>query len=373
MKTNKGTDRLKEIKDTTIKVCAMIGKHYHFDTSYKFYYSENNIISETRLSVRDYSLDILSSNFIIGGVVLLCGDPKHEINSIFSSVELLSDNYDILYKHVVESTFLNCLKYSKLSNFLINILNSNLYLHYSSINLLYRSIDDIIDSCIDSGHFSDILILKNTLYKICNENIELIKSLLFDYEYLNISGLVDAVINIVNQEKYQTIYGAYIDKLISMLIKTRDNDILPFTYKKRRYLLLESSIMSYCSQIYLFDKSEHIFNNDNNMQKRVDNFFSMYGKDEFNYNFIDAENNIFIQASSVLIRVFDKLKKYLNSSSEAGIVRDINKLDATQRHNLRLLGKLIGKTDCHNQALIVNTEPLCEIIKMSTMFSIVND
>jgi len=91
--------------------------------------------------------------------------------------------------------------------------DSDLYVHYSSLNILYWSIVDIVDSAIVSSESAQQLEpqfanhLKNDLYKLSRLEIESVIQLFYKYEYPNIKK--ESVLLFI--EELTSLFTGYID------------------------------------------------------------------------------------------------------------------------------------------------------------------
>src|SRR5690606_35392581 len=116
-----------------------------------------------------------TANFVLGG--LLHEGAVPDVQPLIDSFKLQKTVKEVKFKHIAFGDFLDCLKSQKLNLFFRFLKESNLYVHYSSLNILYWSVVDIVDSAIMN---SDTVMqlgsgfdnhLKNDLYKLCRHEI----------------------------------------------------------------------------------------------------------------------------------------------------------------------------------------------------------
>jgi hypothetical protein len=107
------------------------------ERKYVFFYDETNNIRKFYLKESDYN-DSSKSNFILGGIVFETS--KTNLQLCFDKLNLQKNITEVKLKHIATGDFLSCLKSKKLRVFLDFILNSDLYIHYSSLNFLYYSL-----------------------------------------------------------------------------------------------------------------------------------------------------------------------------------------------------------------------------------------
>lgn len=157
------------------ELTKMIAKNVDFDTKFIFYYDETNNIRTFYVRENDFN-QTFTANFILGGLVHVGKAPN--VQPLIDSFKLQKTTKEVKFKHIAKGDFLNCLISEKLKLFFQFIKDSNLYVHYSSLNILYWSIVDIIDSAIVNSETAKQLgpqfanHLKNDLYKLSRLEID---------------------------------------------------------------------------------------------------------------------------------------------------------------------------------------------------------
>src|SRR5690554_25057 len=133
-----------EISDIR-KATKMIAQTADFDSAYRFYYDETNNIKKFYVRENDFNYTF-TANFVLGGLVHLGQVP--DVQPLIDSFKLQKTTKEVKFKHIASGNFLDCLKSEKLKLFLQFVKDSDLYVHYSSLNILYWSVVDIVDSAI---------------------------------------------------------------------------------------------------------------------------------------------------------------------------------------------------------------------------------
>jgi len=136
------------------KFTKLLAPEADFDGVYTFYYDETNNIRKFYVRELDFNA-AFTENFILGGLVH--EGPVPDVQPLIDSFNLQSTVKEVKFKHLAKGSFLDCLKSQKLNLFLKFIKDSNLYIHYSSLNILYWSIVDIVDSAIENSEASQKL------------------------------------------------------------------------------------------------------------------------------------------------------------------------------------------------------------------------
>ncbi|KQM51458.1 hypothetical protein [Chryseobacterium sp. Leaf201] len=131
------------------------------------------------------------------------------IEALFDSFGLQKNITEVKLKNIAKGNFIDCLNSIHLQSLFKELLSNNIAIHYSSLNFLYYSIVDIIDSLIeatgiDYNRFYNIA-LKNDLYICIKNNLEIFIEISYQYEYPNIAKdkiiiFIDKLIQIFNNE-----------------------------------------------------------------------------------------------------------------------------------------------------------------------------
>ena len=111
----------------------------------------------------------------------------------------------------------------------------------------------------------------------------------------------------------------------------------------------------YAQNIALFQNSQHIFDNEDNLQEGFDQKVSAFSKrPQTNYEFIDSKSSKEIQLSDVIVGIIARLHDFLDQHSPDTLRESLDAVfeDQYQRETLCSLVKLIGRLINLNQALI---------------------
>ncbi len=361
-----------EISDIR-KFTKMVAPTADFDGTYTFYYDETNNIKKFYVRENDFNYTF-TANFVLGGLVHLGQAPN--VQPLIDSFKLQKTATEVKFKHIASGQFIDCLKSEKLKLFLHFLRDNSLYVHYSSLNILYWSLVDIVDSAIISSEVAQQLgpqfsnHLKNDLYKLSKLEIDAVIDLFYRYEYPNIKS--DSVLPFI--EELTSLFDAYIDtqefhfgleSLRQILKEAKKKDSLPFIQDEDDYILLKDLSHFYLRPIYLFKNSTHIFDNEDSISETLKDYKILDGEDEIkNYTFVDSKTEQLIQLSDVFVGLMGKLTNYLNTSTREEIDNDFQTLTATQQANIDLLIQVIDKSHNKNIGFLHNTDSYEEMSKM---------
>lgn len=344
-----------------------------FDSSFTFYYDETNNIKKFYVRENDFNYTF-TANFVLGGLVHLGQAPN--VQSLIDSFKLQKTATEVKFKHIASGDFLDCLKSKKLKLFLKYLQDNDLYVHYSSLNILYWSVVDIVDSAIVSSEAAQQLgpqfsnHLKNDLYKLSRLEIDSVIELFYKYEYPNIKN--DSVLQFI--EELISLFDGYIDtpeyhfgleSLRQILKEAKKTGSLPFIQNEDDYILLKDLSQFYLRPIYLFKNSIHIFDNEDSISDTIKEYRILDREDEIkNYSFVDSKTENLIQLSDIFVGLMGKLTNYLNTSSREKIDNDFKLLSAIQKENIDLLIEVIDKSHNKNIGFLHNTDSFEEMSKM---------
>jgi len=342
-----------------------------FDGNYTFYYDETNNIKKLHLKGGDFNV-AFTSNFILGG--LCFSGVKPNISDVFDGIKLQDNVKEVKFKHLATGGFLDCLKSNKLASFLTYIVNSPLYLHYSSLNLLYFSIVDIVDSMLNNTDqyehhgFGFNRYLKNILYKVCKQNIKSITDLFFILDYPNISRenlneFIKELAKIIEDYK-PSVEDNYGLSALKILLKKSLNESLIFVQDETDHLLIGGLDHFYWRPVYSFGNSSHHFDNEDDIKKEMENLnIIVSGKVISNYTFSDSKDDVYTQCSDIIVGLIGKLSKFINTNSKEQIVEIVESLNSQQLINLDLYLDLYVKSLKRNIGFIHSTDSDEELLK----------
>src|SRR5690606_27634953 len=108
----------------------------------------------------------------------------------FDKFQLQSNVREVKLKHIAKGGFEDCIKSKKLNILFRFLIDNEISLHYSTLNFLYFSTVDIIDSLITSTEiYYDQNVnraLKNELYVLIKNRKDIFIPFLYEFEYPNI-------------------------------------------------------------------------------------------------------------------------------------------------------------------------------------------
>lgn len=351
-----------------------------FDTPYTFYYDETNNIKTFYVRENDFNYTF-TANFVLGGLV-------HEGNALdvqplIDSFRLQKTAIEVKFKHIAFGDFLDCLKSQKLKLYLRFVKDSDLYVHYSSLNILYWSIVDIVDSAImnsDSAMKIGLPFanrLKNDLYKLARLEIDAVIQLFYRFAYPNVKSgeLIDFIEGLTALfEPYlsKTEFHFGLESLRQILKEAKKKGSLAFIMDETDHILLSDLSQFYLKPIYTFRNSTHIFDNEDSISAIMSDYRILEkGVEIKNYSFVDSQDSQLTQLSDIFIGFMGKFTQYRNTHTIEEVEADIESLTPLQSDNLHLFIDVINKSEKRNPAFLHATDSYEEILKFGKICKLI--
>ena len=228
-----------------------------FDKAYTFYYDETNNIHKLRVREKGFNVDI-NSNFVLGGICYQ-GD-KPDLATVFDGLGIQKTVPEVKLKYIATGDFEACVTSQELGVFLDRVLTSSVYLHYSSLNLLYWSIVDIVDSAMANSKkameaglpFANLL--KSNLYHVFSREHDAVVELFFKYQYPNlkkeeIPSFIDHLLDILEPYEMDATLAFGLGHLRDLLEKSKEKSSLVFVMDETDHELINKLTSFYLRPI----------------------------------------------------------------------------------------------------------------------------
>lgn len=323
---------------------------------FTFYYDESNNIRKLNLTSKGLNVE-KSRNFVLAGLVHRGDSHCADFELLKKSLCLQKSAKEFKLKHIGKGSFENLLKSEKLNILLQWLLDNDLYIHYFSLNVLYWSIVDIVDSVIKNLNpveqqffIQSHMLVKSDLYKVIVSNEALFLEKLREFEYPNIKSdrvkeFASFLVGFV-KENSETLSEDRKYLLNKFMESAEDSTELLFIMNEEDHILISNFFIYYLRKICLFKNSKHFFDE----EKEIECIFNKYDLIDNsrvikNYFFVNSKKMLEIQVSDVLAGLLAKYSSFLLDTGKDKIKTIKNGLDHKQQSNLGLLEKLIDNSD----------------------------
>ena len=327
------------------------------DDEYELFYDETNNIR--KLSLRGGATNETTySNFVLGGVMHRKHAGLPDFESLKEDIGIPQNSIEVKFKHIASGDFETCLGSEKLRRFLSWLESSELYIHYSNIDIFYWSIVDIIDSTEYPAGFEPYLRgIKSIFSEIINADREAFIYHLDSFGYPNIrneqsDAFLEFLLSFVDANKSQAYHPMFTPALISLLKSTMGKGSLDLITGLKDKVLIDSFAPFYINPIILFKNSKLTFDCENQVQAVMLN--DSYICDQINsqrVSFKKSHECELIQVSDVVVGLLGKYFSFLNEIPLPKITTIRKRFNSKQLENLKSLNRILERSDNISRAL----------------------
>ena len=335
-------------------LCFLDGVFNH----YTMYYDESNNCLKFKFKDNNGDLNVdYTEDYVLAGVAFEGTESPIDIDAVFSKLQLQKSVVDVKLKHLIgkvpEGThkFLHALDSAKVESVLTDVLSvENLYIHWSSINLLYYSLVDIVDSVLSVPVYHNEI--KNVLFKYAKRDEEYILPLLAQYNYPNIDSdkIKDycfAMVNWIETINPDDVNDEFLLEFLRQELKASGKkEELPFLIDNEDHVLIDGFAADYMSRMGIFQGSTHIFDEISEVQKVLEST-PIDGKFLFNrtiFRFEKSHDSKWLQLCDIVAGIMASFFTFANRVTVEEFVPMIGTFNEQQKHNLVLLHRLMKKS-----------------------------
>jgi len=338
------------------------------EANYHLYYDETNNIKKYRIN--EYGSTNVPTNtiFVLGGIEG-CGYLSFE--ELKKRFKLQKTVKEVKSHHVYSGIFTDCLKSTRLEAFLDLIMENGWHVHFQSLNLLYWSIVDILDS-INGFHCQETGItyaLKAALYQVAKCNQKEMINLMYRYSYPDIKDekslknffkeLTSLVINSETKdcpEKFSIGSGLLKKKLVEWLMQGFSQKEAVFIQQEQELVLLNELSELYRSEIYTWKNSELTIDNEADIIPSIEKFdVELSGEIINNYTFVDSLDNTMVQLSDVAVGIISRYLDFIDLEGYNVPVVVKNTFNERQMRVFKKLNKLLKISRDYNPVFFHQT------------------
>ncbi|NEO55968.1 MAG: hypothetical protein F6K54_24605, partial [Okeania sp. SIO3B5] len=169
----------------------------------------------------------------------------------------------------------------------------------------------------------------------------------------SVSEFIEELISIFDEYIDTQEFHFGLESLRQILKEANKKDSLPFIMGEKDSYLIKDFLQFYLRPIYLFNNSNHIFDNEDTISKIITSYkINDDGKEIKNYSFVNSQSNLFVQASDVFVGLMAKFTNYINTNSRDKIISDFDSLSEKQLNNIDSFINLILKSNNKNTGFL---------------------
>ncbi|MGN0595153.1 MAG: DUF3800 domain-containing protein [Hominimerdicola sp.] len=329
-----------------------------FNDKMTFYYDETGNCRKFTLTEKGFNdSNAVYKNFILGGIAFGDSPDENIMAQLYSSLGFVEgEQSELKFKNLYHKSkdFLNFIESQRVSEFLSWLDGSGVYIHFLTLNNLYYSLADIVDSLGSEIISRCNRELKNALFNYVVANTNEIIQVLYQHKYPNITDVpqfVDDLVGLIKKKNISYFLGVICDELI----KAKKNNELVFIQNNAPYILIEEYYQFYLNRICIFSESENHFDEEPNIQKQLKNVV-LHDNNKIlkNYHFIKSAECKYIQISDMLVGLLGKLFVFLDDHNKDEIIKIANAINETQARNFSTIFKLFIRSNNKSPFLICN-------------------
>lgn len=336
-----------------------------------FYYDESGNIRKFRLTENGVNAETgIENNFILGGVFFKGSEVPCDINSLYDDLNIQSEELKINTLASKGSDFWKAISRIEIYKYLRWLEKSDLYVHYTTLNNIYYSVVDIVDSLFVGESTLEInkrLIdtLKASLYKFVNYHREEVFKIFYKYNYPdlrkdninNFCSDLAYLIKIYNKNDFN------LEIFRQFLKENGRRGELAFIENNKANLLIGDYSGLWALPCALYNKSMHYFDEEDETEEKLENiYFKLNGEKLQNFQFLDSKENKLIQISDIWVGLLGKLFFVLDKSTLNDMKIKIASLNSNQKECIRIIISLINKSNDLEITLINNINSI-EVIR----------
>lgn len=328
---------------------------------YTLYYDETNNIRRLALTNTGLNHDALDC-FVLGGIAPKPGDQLPDVTALKAQLRIQPSASEMKLRHLVQGDYAACLGSSKVEQFLIWLLESPLYIHYSNFSVLNWSIVDLIDSLIIHERFQHLMVehaeLKNELHALVRPDPLGYFRLLRTFDYPNVSaGQATEFISAVRDFLFRN--GYLFRNLSTMVLCDLLHDVardatLDIRIDNAPNVLVNSFDTVFLHRLATFKNAVHVFDEEPQIHMRLGRHRIHCADQAIAYRFSDSQGEPAIQVSDVLCGILGKHFSCMEKLSIEKLEDWHANLSEQQLRNVSLLAQLIDKADEECPALLFN-------------------
>ncbi|WP_291578352.1 DUF3800 domain-containing protein [Clostridium sp. UBA6640] len=334
---------------------------------YSFFYDETGNIRKFRLTENGVNADEgIANDFILGGVLFKGDSPSCNLDLLYNELKIKA--LEIKFKTLAGrgSDFWTAIGKKPIHQFLTWLESSGPYVHYATLNNMYYSIVDIVDSLfVAQPQFNFgpewVQALKASWHRFVLAHLDEILAIFYRYDYPSLlkADIKDFCYELSDLIQSYDEDDFYLDNFRQLLKTNGRRGELFFVEDNTPGLLVEEYSGLRTGRCALFKNAMHYFDEEAEAESSLEDMpFTKDGVKLNNYKFIDSKTERLIQVSDVWVGLLGKLFFALDQSTPSSIIEKIETLNNEQKECIRIINLLIDRSEKLNRGLIQNVNSI---------------
>lgn len=336
----------------------------NWDMPLCMYYDETNNIRRLTLSEKGLSAPD-NRTFVIAGIALMPGRTISGWESLRTTLHIQPTAGEIKFKHIAPSGYEDALASPKLTRLLAWLVDNEILIHYSALDVVYWSIIDIVDSLLgnDFAMMRFHLELKNELHHAVSRNVPEFMTLLHLFGYPcverdKVQPFLAAVSQFLDTHApTDRNIGTTILKQTMRRAATEELELV-FLHDNEPGEVVDNLSGHFLHCMCIFKNAKHTFDRETYVERILSNREIRDGDRRLNYRFADSKDEAGIQLSDVVAGLLGRHFSYLQDHSLPQLRERRAAFSEKQRKNLHLLRALIDRSDALSDGLFHAVLPL---------------
>lgn len=269
------------------------------------------------------------------------------MTGLYDALDYKNGQKELKFKHLYHNSkgFISFMGSKRTTRFLEWLRKSGLYIHYSALNNLFYSLVDIVDSLWETHPQCIVYVweIKSALFDFVLQHQNEVIDILIKHTYpdvKNVAAFSNEICNLIGEYNDDSEYNPrFFLELLRQMIRTAGKlNKIDFIQNNEPFILIQEYYLFYLERCEIFSKSNHIFDEELEVQKKLSEF-QLYEDDKLlnNWQFVKSHENIYVQLSDIIAGLLRRLFMFLDTNSKEEILSISSSLNNKQLMNFTVL------------------------------------
>jgi len=353
-----------------------------FDAKCSFYYDETGNVRKFRLTENGVNAEEgIANDFILGGVLFKGDTPSCDIEKFFD--ELNINSQEVKFKTLAGrgADFWSAISKKPIQQYFSWFDSSGLYVHYATLNNMYFSVVDMVDSLFAAQPQFDFGLewtqaLKASLHRFVVTHMEAILPMLHSYNYpsLDKDDIKDFCFDLSDLIQSYGDEDFYLENFRQLLKANGRKGELVFIEDNTPGLLVEEYSGLRDGRCAFYKDSMHYFDEEAEAELALKNtIYTLNGQKLSNFKFVDSKKERLIQISDVWVGLLGKLFAELDQSTPEMVKNKMKSLTQEQKKCIRVINSLIDRAERLHRGLIQSVNSIEIIQHRGALLALMDD